>query len=98
MCLHGRERIESMYVYHMEENFHMVQNFALFADELATAKIRTVKVAIATNGRCDHVYVGVVSNKEDTKIKTIKISSGGITGESLHQRKVPAIILWYVTL
>ena len=39
----------------------MVQNFTLFMDGLATAKIRTVKVAITTNDQCDHIDVGVIS-------------------------------------
>ena len=64
----------------------MVQNFTLFADGLATAKIRTIKVVTAMNDLCDHTDVGVVSTRRGCKIKTMKISSGGVTGESLHQR------------
>ena len=30
--------------------------FSLFADGLATVKIRTAKVTIATHGRCNHMY------------------------------------------
>ena len=43
--------------YHIAGNFHMVQNFAFFADRLAAAKIRTTNFSSASY----RLLVGVVS-------------------------------------
>ena len=33
-------------IYHIEGNFHMVQNFTVFTDRSAAAKIRTMKISM----------------------------------------------------
>ena len=52
----------------------MVQNFAVFADRSASAKIKTAKIAASTISVAPRlpVFVGVA------KIKTVKISSGAL--------------------
>ena len=56
----------------------MVQNFAVFADRSASAKIKTAKIAASTISiaPCLPVRTGAV------KIKTAKISYGAIRGDS----------------
>ena len=68
-------------------NFRLVQNFAVFADRLASAKIKTAKIAASVISMAPRLPVRTGA----AKIKTAKISSGALRGEILHPQKFPAI-------
>ena len=60
-------------------NFHVVQNFAVFADRSVSAKIKTAKIAASAICIAPHLPVCASA----AKIKTAKISSGALGGNSI---------------
>ena len=67
----------------------MVQTFVLFRGWVGYHENKN-----SESLKC--VYFVWSQHREGVKIKTKKISSGGDTGESLHQRKFPTIYTVYI--
>ena len=70
--------IQGLHVYRIVEIFSVVQNFAIFADRSASAKIKTAKITASTISiaPCLPVCAGTA------KIKTTNISSDALRGDS----------------
>ena len=65
-------------MYRLTGNFRIVQNFAVFVNRSASARIKTAKIAASaiSLALCLPVRAGAA------KIKTAKISSGALRGDS----------------
>ena len=65
--------------YRIAGNFRVVQNFAVFTDRSASAKIKTAKIAASAISIAPCLSV----HADAAKIKTAKISSGALRGDSV---------------
>ena len=78
MCVHVYVRFFA--IYRIAGNFRVVQNFAVFAYRLISVKIKTAKIAASA------IFIVPLPPRArtgTTKIKTLKISSGALRGDSM---------------